>query len=150
MIVDVLENSWRYLALCEGFRSAFEFLANPGLHELTPGRYPTDDERVLATVVVAPGRERDRSKLEAHQAYLDIQLVLAGIDRMGWKPGSSCRLPAGEYDRETDLQLFNDEPELWLTVPPGVFVVFSPSDAHMSMISAGEIHKIIVKVPIQR
>jgi len=32
-----------------------------------------------------PGRAREAAKLECHRRYIDIQLVLEGVDEMGWK-----------------------------------------------------------------
>jgi YhcH/YjgK/YiaL family protein len=146
MILDVLENAHRYLALNEGFAKAFEFLLRSDLKELPVGKYEIDGDRVYALVAKEQGRRKEDALLETHRKYIDIQLVLAGTDTMGWKPGSSCNQPTREYDQKSDIQFFADTPDAWLATESGAFAIFFPEDAHMPLISSGQIHKVVVKV----
>jgi YhcH/YjgK/YiaL family protein len=148
MILDILENAHRYLALNRGFSKAIEFLLRPELNELPVGKYEIDGNRVYAMVAKEPGRRKEDAQLETHEQYIDIQLVLAGTDHMGWKPKSSCKHPAGEYDKEDDIQFFADVPDVWLPTESGFFAIFFPEDAHMPLISSGEVHKVVVKISV--
>lgn len=150
MILDVLENAQRYVALNKGFAAAFEFLMRPDLNELPVGTYRIDGDRVYAMVAKDPGRRREDALLETHERYIDIQLVLAGTDDMGWKPKSSCSRPTAEYNPESDAQLFADEPDAWLSTAAGAFAIFFPEDAHMPLISSGIPHKVIAKVAVDQ
>ena len=146
MILDVLENAHRYLALIRGFAKAFEFLLRPDLQDLPVGRYEIDGDRIYAMVAKEQGHRKEEAQLETHRKYIDIQLVLAGTDTMGWKPLSLCNKPAREYDQNADIQFFADRPDAWVSVESGAFAVFFPEDAHMPLISPGQIHKVVVKV----
>jgi len=146
MILDVLENARRYCALDQGFSKAFEFLSRKDLKELPLGKYEIDGVRIYATVSKTPGRKKEAALLETHEKYIDIQLVLAGTDTMGWKPKSSCNQPTQGYDQKTDLQFFADQPDAWLATESGAFAIFFPEDAHMPLISQGDIHKVVVKI----
>lgn len=146
MILDVLENAHRYLPLDKGFAKAIEFLLRPDIKELPGGRYEIDGERVYAIVSRDAGRRKEGSQLETHDKYVDIQLVLDGTDNMGWKARSLCTRPSGEYDKKTDLQFFADDPDAWIPVRSGAFAVFFREDAHMPLISSGQIHKVVVKI----
>ena len=146
MILDALENAHRYLALNKGFAKAFEFLLRPDLKELPVGRYEIDGDRIYAMVSKEPGRRKEDALLETHRKYIDIQLVLAGTDTMGWKPWPSCNQPTGEYDQKADIQFFADNPDAWVSVESGAFAVFFPEDAHVPLIAPGQIHKVVVKV----
>jgi len=148
MILDVLENGHRYLALNKGFAKAFDFLVRPDLKELSIGKYEIDGERVYAMVSKDPGRKKEDALLETHENYIDIQLVLAGTDVMGWKPRSLCDRSTGEYVQKSDLQFFADEPDAWISTNSGAFVIFFPEDAHMPSISSGILHKVVVKVAV--
>jgi biofilm protein TabA len=150
MILDVLENAHRYPALNTGFAKAFEFLMRPDLEELPVGRYEIDGELVYAMVSTNSGRRKEDALLETHERYIDIQLVLAGTDTMGWKPRSLCKRPRGEYDRNNDARFFSDEPDAWISVKSGAFAIFFPEDAHMPLISSGQIHKVVVKVSVDK
>ena len=146
MILDILGNAHCYLALNKGFAKAIEFLLRPDLKDLPVDKYEIDAERVYAMVSRSPGRKKEEAQLEANEKYIDIQLVLAGTDDMGWKPKSSCRQPSGEYDQKRDVQFFADVPEAWLATESGSFAIFFPEDAHMPLISSGQLHKVVVKV----
>jgi biofilm protein TabA len=148
MILDVLENAPRYLNLHKGFSLAFEFLKHPNLRGLPVNTYAIDGDRVFAIVAKDPGCRKEDTLLETHEKHIDIQLILAGTDNMGWKPRSLCKLPSGDYDPEADIQFFLDEPDVWLPTQSGFFAIFFPEDAHMPLISSGLIHKVIIKVAI--
>ena len=149
MILDSLENAHRYVTLNKGFPKAFEFLLRPNLNDLPVEKYEIDADRVYAMVAKDSGRKKEDALLEIHEKYIDIQLVLGGTDEMGWKSIISCKHPTGEYDKESDVQFFADDPDAWLPIERGFFVIFFPEDAHMPMISAGQLHKIVVKVAVE-
>jgi len=148
MILDILENAHRYLNLHKGFAKALDFLLRPDLKELPVGKYEIDVERVYAMLSLEPGRKKEDALLETHEKYIDIQLVLSGTDTMGWKPKSLCKNPTGAYDPDEDIQYFADEPDAWVATQPGAFVIFFPEDAHMPLISSGQLHKVVVKIAV--
>jgi len=146
MILDVLDNAHRYLALNKGFAKAFDFLRGPDLKQLPTGRYEIDGDLIYAMVSRGPGRKREEALLETHKKYIDIQFVLEGTDTMGWKTKALCRQPSQEYDLKADIQCFADEPDSWISTESGAFTIFFPEDAHMPLISSGQIHKVVVKI----
>jgi YhcH/YjgK/YiaL family protein len=148
MILDVLEKAELYSTLNKGFTKAIEFLLRPDLKGLPVGKYEIDGESVYAMVSKEAGRKKEEALLETHEKYIDIQLVLAGTDTMGWKPKSLCKKPSSAYDQEEDIQYFADEPDTWISTESGAFVIFFPEDAHMPLISSGQLHKVVVKVAV--
>ena len=148
MILDTLENAYRYTGIHKGFAEAIEFLMRPDLKEIPVGSYEIDGDRVYAIVAREQGNSREDEQLEVHKRYIDIQLVLSGTDEMGWKPGSSCKHPSTAYDQMADIQYFADEPDAWVPVRSGTFAVFFPEDAHQPLVSTETIHKVVVKVAV--
>jgi biofilm protein TabA len=148
MILDTLANSDQYAALHSLFARAFEFLRGTDLHALTPGKHPVQGEQLFAIVEACAGRTRAEAKLECHRRYIDIQLVLEGVDEMGWKPVADCVEPMTEYEAARDIRFFKDAPSSWVATPPGSFCLFFPSDAHAPLVSAGMIRKVVVKVAL--
>lgn len=112
MIMDVLENAHRYLALNTGFAKAFAFLQRPDLRELPVEKYEIDGDRVNAMVSKDPGRRKEDSLLETHEKFIDIQLVLAGTDTMGWKPRSLCKEPTGMCSCSGTNQMPGSQPAM--------------------------------------
>jgi biofilm protein TabA len=146
MIFDLFSNIRRYEALNRGFTKAIQFLEATGLNRLAIGKYEIDGDCIYAMVSRDSGRKKEDSQLEVHERYIDIQLVLSGIDNMGWKPLKNCIKPVSGFDRDADIGFFYDEPDVFLPVGPGFFTIFFPEDSHMPLIGEGEFHKIVVKI----
>lgn len=147
MIIDTLENLTSYINLHPRFAQAFAFLAQD-LDKLVDGKYDIDGKNIFAMVSHDTGKTREVGRLESHEEYIDIQVVLEGVDDMGWRPKSLCLTNDTEYDSERDLQFFKDAPETWLAVGPRMFAIFFPEDGHMPLIAEGTLHKIVVKVAL--
>jgi YhcH/YjgK/YiaL family protein len=148
MILDTLANADRYLALHPLFSRAFEFLRKTDLAALPPGRHVIDGESLFAIVEACPGRTRAEAKLECHRRYIDIQLVLEGIDEMGWRPLGECHAPIDDYSVERDIRFFEDAPASWVGTPAGSFCIFFPDDAHAPLVSDGMVRKVVVKIAV--
>jgi biofilm protein TabA len=146
MIFDLFSNICRYEALNRGFIKAIQFLEATDLNRLAIGKYEIDNDRIYAMVSKEYGRKKEDSQLEVHERYIDIQLVLSGIDNMGWKPLKRCIKPVSCFDRDEDIGFFYDAPDVFLPVGPGFFTIFFPEDGHMPLIGDGELHKIVIKI----
>jgi YhcH/YjgK/YiaL family protein len=149
MILDTIANAERYAALHPLFPQAFEYIRNTDLLALAPGRCPIVGKDLFAIVEQVAGRAREAAKLECHRKYIDIQLVLDGVDEMGWKPLADCHNPVSDYRVEKDIQFFHDTPAAWIATPPGAFCIFFPEDAHAPLVSTQNIRKVIFKIAVQ-
>lgn len=148
MIFSTLSQSGRYAVLHPLFPRAFEYIRNTKLISLSPGCYPIVGDDLFAIVEHMPGRTRAEAKLECHRRYIDIQLVLEGVDEMGWKALADCHNPASEYSAEQDIRFFHDAPATWIATPPGAFCIFFPEDAHAPLVSTGQVRKVVFKIAV--
>ncbi|HEX5363866.1 MAG TPA: YhcH/YjgK/YiaL family protein [Gallionella sp.] len=148
MILSSLSQSSRYAALHPLFTRAFDYIRDTDLMALKPGRHDIVGDDLFAIVEQVPGRTREAAQLEAHRRYIDIQLVLEGVDEMGWKPLADCHDPVSEHSAERDIRFFRDEPAAWIATPPGHFCIFFPEDAHAPLVSSSTIRKVIFKVTV--
>ena len=157
MVLDTLAHWPRYASLHPAFTQAFQFLAGPGLIRLTsadagidePGvRHAIDAERLYVSVDRVQGRGRERSRLEAHRRYIDIQLTIEGHEEIGWKPLAGCTRPDGRFDEAKDVGFFSDRPESWLSLPAGHLAIFFPDDAHARLAGRGTLLMAIVKIAL--
>lgn len=148
MILDGLRNAERYSALITGLAEAFDFLRRPDLDDLADGRHAIDGERLYAMIVRGNGRPRTDARLEYHRRYLDVQFSVSGTDVIGWRELSTCAEPSGDYDGKTDCGLYADAPDAWIPLPPGMFIILLPSDAHAPMTGDGTLHKAVVKLRV--
>lgn len=146
MIFSTLAQSDRYAALHPLFPRAFEFIRDTDLLALAPGRHSIVGEDLFVIAENVSGRSRDEARLECHRRYIDIQLVLEGVDEMGWKALADCSEPVADYSAEKDIRFFRDAPATWIATPPGAFCIFFPEDAHAPLVAAGNIRKLIFKI----
>lgn len=148
MIFSSLSGSARYAPLHPMFPRAFDYIRGTNLHALAPGRYNIVGDDLIAIVEQVPGKTREMARLECHRKYIDIQVVLDGIDEMGWKPLADCYNPVSDYSAEKDIQFFHDAPASWVATPPDHFCIFFPEDAHAPLVSAGPVRKVIFKIAV--
>jgi len=148
MILDTLGNAAKYAGLKVGMSEAFGFLDQPRLAELPDGKYEIAGDRVYAIIAHENGRKVIEGELEAHRKYIDIQYVISGDESMGWKPREGL-VNSIDYDEERDLEFFEENPDSIVRIPPGSFVIFLPTDAHLPLIGRGQIHKVVVKVAVR-
>lgn len=149
MILDSLDQFHKYVGLNPYFATAMDVLNRPDLDQLPVGRFEVDGERVYAVIAQGPGRKPGEGHLETHDDYIDIHYVLNGTDLIGWKSRKDLSRPRAVTDPRQDVRFWDDEPEAWTQLSPGMFAIHFPEDAHLPMVSYGDIHKVIVKVSVQ-
>jgi len=148
MILDSFDRLPQYVGLHPGFAQAGEVLQRFMAAPPEDGRHVVDGERLFVIVSRDPGRGRDRSDLEFHRRYIDIQLVLEAHDVMGWRALGDCRQVKQEYDGTKDIGFCADRPETWLHVPAGHFTIFFPQDAHAPLAAEGPLRKAVAKIAV--
>lgn len=128
MILDLLANGTWYHALHPRLQPAFAWLLAQDFAKLADGKHPIDGELIHAIVESGTTAAPAARKFESHRRYLDIQLSLAGGERMGWCPAAGVQ--PGEQ-AGPDLW-FHPEPKASqsVSVPPGTFAIFAPMEAH--------------------
>ena len=148
MIFSTIFQADRYATLNPPFPRAFDYIRNTDLHALAPGQHGIVGDDLFVIMELVPGRTRAEAQLECHRRYIDIQLVLEGVDEMGWKPLADCREPVSDYSAEKDIQFFHDAAASWIATPPDHFCIFFPEDAHAPLVSAGSLRKAVFKIAV--
>jgi YhcH/YjgK/YiaL family protein len=146
MIFDTIANAPQYFALNPHFEAAFRWLSeNPNA---ALGRYDIAGDDCFVMIQNPSGRGKDDPILEAHNAYLDIQITLEGEDEIGWKERAACTAVKQEYSVENDAALWSETPEFYLKLAPGTFVVLYPQDAHAPLSGKGAMKKAVFKIRV--
>ncbi len=148
MILSHKDDSARYVGLHPLFEQAFKFIAETDLHTHPTGRFPLLDDKLIAIVAHEQGRTYEQAPLECHRRYIDIQLVIEGVEQMGWRPLHDCHTPTADYDQDKDLMFFEDGVLSWQLVPADYFCIFFPEDAHAPLVSDRQVRKLILKVAV--
>ena len=149
MIVDTLGN-FKLLENDAKLLRAFEFIKNmpPNIND---GRYDIDDE-IFASVSSYTTIPLNDGKFESHKKYIDIQLLIQGSERIGWTNIDKL-VPCTEYNLEKDIIFYKQPEEFFnfITLTPGLFMIFYPSDAHMPQImfkESSDVKKVVIKIEV--
>lgn len=149
MIIDTLQNAYKYESIHPLFKKAFEYIASQNLNKIEIGKFDISDGlKVINNIAVGKSVEASVAKFECHNKNIDIQLCIKGHETMGWKPRHKCVEPNGGYNDEKDVQLYFDQPDTFFSVTDHQFVIFFPDDVHAPMIGEKEITKMVIKVCI--
>ena len=138
MIHSTLDESARYESLHPRFKD---------LRAMEPQRLELRGEELFINRIDAPSNPQDEQPIEAHESYIDIQVLLEGHERIGWLPRAKCLSPRAPYDESKDIIFYHDQPTSYVDLLPGDFVILFPEDGHAPFIGDGSpISKLIVKV----
>lgn len=148
MILDSLKNGDQYSPLHPNFAKALKFVTE-NAQTIPVGKYYLDGDNLFVTIVETDLRPTHDCKMEAHRKYIDIQIVLDGIETFGWGELGDCQSPTGEFDTTKDIVFFADQATTLVTARAGQFVIFFPQDVHAPLIGQGRVRKAIVKVKVQ-
>ena len=146
MIHDTLANFAQYRALHPRFEAVAEWLQQTALDTLPLGQHEIlpNGEAYVNVQEIAP-RQKAEIPAEFHRKYIDIQIPLSGPECMGWQP--LAKFPSeAEFSEEKDVALATSPTSDWVTVNPGEFVVFFPTDAHTPGLVTAAHRKMIIKV----
>lgn len=148
MIFDKIENAQKYFPLHPGFKEAFAFLAQQEIATLPLEKIELAGSDLFVMLSNKAGKTPEAAKIEAHKNYIDIQYLISGEEKIGWKAYPECKEVEKPYDSVKDIEYFADSPQTYFSLTPGSFAIFFPEDGHVPMIGEGMIHKAVVKVKI--
>ena len=149
MIYDSIENMELYFKACKGMSRVFKFYTEKFSPSVECGEYRIG-AGIIAIVQQYEAKERSEKFFEAHRKYVDIQIVLSGVEIAGIANLKDCRT-IEKYNSEKDFHKLEGG-EDFITLKKGLFAVFFPQDAHMPGIKCGtqkgKIKKVVFKLPV--
>lgn len=146
MILDSIANSSRIEQLHPLFKKAFEYIKATDFSQMEDGKIILEEDKITVTISSIFGKSKEEAIIETHHKYIDIQLPLLGVEKIGWKPGSELQEVSVPYNENKDIAFYVDRPTAFTKIYPGQFVIYFPEDGHAPGIGQGVIRKVIVKV----
>ena len=152
MITSTLSQLHWYKLISPNFEKAIQYALSTDFTALEPGKYPIDSDNIFAIVNEYMTKPVSECDPESHREYADIQMIIMGVERFGYAPltGQPETTP---YSEEKDVALYTiaaDELN-YLTLHPGEFIIFFPSDIHQPEVYAhqpGLVRKVVIKVAL--
>lgn len=148
MKIGNISNTEQAEKLHPAFKKLFEFIKGADFNKLPHGKNEVDGDDIFIMNLDIPGAPQSTQPLEMHRKYIDVHILLAGNEKIGWKPIDEISHYTQEYDEAGDCALSDDEPRFFVELHPGEYCIVFPEDPHAPAISDGQIRKLIGKVKI--
>ena len=149
MIIDTIDNLEKYVEMNPLFADVVDFLKSHDLGAMEEGKYPVKGDDLYVNLQVAKQRTTETCFVESHKKMIDIQIPLSCEETYGYTPLED--LPDAAYDDAKDMTIYEGvKPQEYVTLAPGMMVIFFPQDGHAPcVIDEPEIKKAIFKVSVK-
>lgn len=164
MITSTIAQLHWYRIISPHFAKAIEYALTTDFAPMEPGKYDIDGDNVFAIVneyTTKPAAECDP---ESHRQYADIQIMIAGEEKFGYTPLTDQE-PSVPFREDNDVAFYSlpgetgqpgeqEEPGgslNYITLYPGQFIVFFPSDIHQPEVFTRQpvvVKKVVIKVKV--
>ncbi len=149
MIIDSLKSFEKYLNIHPSFQKVYDFISGTDLHKLELGKHIIEENNLWCKVTQQEGKSfDDLPKLEVHDSFIDIHILLTGSEIIGFRDRVKCSGVEAKYDEMNDIAFLDEEAEVFVNCGVDNFVICFPKDAHSPMIGDGIIRKAIIKVRV--
>lgn len=124
MILDSLNNTEKVECLHPLFKKAFDYVKATDFSKMEDGKYELDGARLFVSVASLSGKDKNDAAIETHKKYIDIQLPLLGVEKIGWKPGCELQEVSVPYNEEKDIAFFVDRPTAYTKILSRAFAIY--------------------------
>ncbi|MDI9590986.1 MAG: YhcH/YjgK/YiaL family protein [Acidobacteriota bacterium] len=146
MIIDSIKHIRDYESLLPGIRAGMDVVERAGALEV--GRH--DFEGGYLMVQEGTTTPLDEGTFEAHRAYADVQIILAGSEEVAWAERDGLAVVV-DYDPAKDAERLDGPRDHRMLIGEGMFWIALPHDAHRPCAHTGEARsyrKIVMKLPV--
>lgn len=150
MIIDNYKNAEIYCGINKNLDLALKFLKTIDISNLTLGKHEIPNSNSFYIYQEYNSKPLEEGKWEGHRKYIDIQYILDGCEKMGYRPINELT-PLKPYNPDTDFISLSGTSDNFFNVSAGNFAIFFPEDGHMPGLAFKEvapIRKLVFKVPI--
>lgn len=150
MILDTLTNAKQYADICDGINKVLEAAKTYTADNFQTGRVEIDGDAVYMNFANYDTHATDEAVFEAHRKYIDVMVMIDGVETIYVKNTDKLSNVTKEYTPEMEALLADfDKDATPVRLEAGSFVVLFPQDAHSPGCNADGVHnvkKIIGKV----
>jgi len=146
MIVASIKNKDYVRKTFTQLRSVFDFIDKKLTKDIKEGIYNLDFG-IYAVVAKSNPKPKKEQLLETHKKYIDLQYIISGKDKIGWKFRDKSFVVNTKYNKKKDITFFSTKPDIFITLKKGDFVIFFPEDAHAPLCGKTPVKKCVFKIP---
>jgi YhcH/YjgK/YiaL family protein len=148
--VNDLESTFAWLPA--PLKRAVEHLKQTDFIALPAGNYDLQGKDIYVQVIDMTTKPFAETRAEVHRQYIDVQFLCRGREKIGVASETGNNAVAEDLLASRDLLFYSGmENESTLTMTPGSFAVFFPSDVHRPGCAFEQpeaIRKVVIKVRV--
>ena len=148
--VNDVETNFSWLP--QPLMTAVQHLRQTDFMALPAGNYDLQGRDIYVQVIDMSTKPFAETRAEIHREYIDVQFLCRGREKIGVASDTGCNLLAEDLLAQRDLLFYSGmENESTLTMTPGSFAVFFPSDVHRPGCAFDQpeaIRKVVIKVRV--
>lgn len=148
MIKDSIKNADVYRGIHLGIDAVLNSLSAGEAREWEVGRHDIQGDDVFC--LIQEYQTKAAGKIEAHNRYIDVQVVIEGVERIDYKDRSLLESD-GIFNNDKDIGFFKGDGDP-VVISKGEFAVFFPGDGHAPGLTQGEspcrVRKAVYKVKL--
>jgi len=151
MITTTLQHLHRYRKLSSNIARAIDYVLATDFKQLSSGRYEVDGDNVFAIVNEYTTKPAAECMPESHRMYIDIQLMVEGIEKFGYTPLVK-QVPHTPFKPDNDVAFYEPAGLQFVTLSAGECVFFFPEDIHQPELFAETpvpVKKVVMKIKVQ-
>lgn len=152
MIIDKIDNICLYNAVP---KSVIQFLNNMDKNNIEYGKHILEDSNFV-NIETYDTKTIENAKYESHDKYIDIQILLAGNEKIG-VADRNCLSVAEPYDENRDITFYSDPVDTnnIVLLDGSNFVMLYPHEAHAPQIAfdyktSGQVIKVVAKIKVEK
>lgn len=135
----------------ERLGKALKYIAETDFTKVENGEYHLDGDKVFVRVDRYTTEPKDNKKPESHNAYIDVQYLGEGTEKIYYAAKSEQHKVIEDYAADRDLLFYADAGEKdSVTLGDGVYAIFFPWELHRPGCHAVHggcpVQKVVVKV----
>jgi biofilm protein TabA len=148
--VNDLESGFAWLP--KPLKLAVQHLKDTDFAALPAGNYDLQGKDIYVQVIDMTTKPFAETRAEVHRQYIDVQYSCQGSEKMGFASETGNNVILEDLLESRDLLFYTGmENESTLTMTPGSFAVFFPSDVHRPGCAVDQptaIRKVVIKVRV--
>ena len=148
MLVSSMKNYKNILNFFPQLDIVFDYINNNVNVKTADGKYNITKE-IYAVIQTCQPKPKKEQVLEKHKKYIDLQLVLSGKEKIGWKFFDKKFKVLKRYNTKNDISFYSNKPDTFINLKKGDFAIFFPEDTHAPLCCDKAVKKCIVKIPVK-
>lgn len=145
MIISTLKNYKKIVNLLPKLDIVFDFIKKNISAKTLDGKIVIN-KNIYAVVQTCLPKPKKEQVLEKHKKYIDLQYVISGEDRIGWKYYDKNFKTLKRYSPKNDIAFYSNKPDTFISLKKGDFAIFFPEDTHAPLCGQISVKKCIVKI----